>query len=115
MPRFQLVYKLFVPRFLGINVIWLILGLTSYQQLRSYGDVDQLANCHSAPLRYLVPLPCMERFNGIPMEIFCLMKTGEAWDQNDPWFKRLRIVYIYISQLIRSARVCNYMYVTGLA
>ena len=30
--------------------------------------LDQLANCHSAPLRYLVPLP-MERFNRIPMEI----------------------------------------------
>ena len=40
--------------------------------------LDQLANCHSAPLRYLDPLPYiyMERFDGIPMDIFRLCLDG---------------------------------------
>ena len=39
----------------------------------AYTLLDQLANCHSVPLRYLVPLPWYERFNGIPMEIVRLI------------------------------------------
>ena len=40
-----------------------------------YPKVDQLAICHSAPLRYLVPLPrVMDMFNGIPMELFRLIQ-----------------------------------------
>ena len=53
---------------------------------------DQLANLHSDKLRDLAPLPCMERSNGIPMEIFRLATRNEK--------KRTRCFSVLLNKFI---------------